>query len=107
MGATLSEDQLVDLVAKVQRGEGTEEEIDAWLTLIEQNVPDPEVADLIFHSKEVLTAEKVIEHALAYRPILLGAASPISVRCVVLPSLGRRFCSAPRAYIAIRRELAI
>lgn len=75
MGDTLTRNQLVDLVAKLQRAEGTEAEKDAWLTLIERNVSDPEVGNLIFHSKEDLTPEEVIERAFAYRPIILGPAT--------------------------------
>jgi hypothetical protein len=72
LGDNLSRSQLVDLVAKVQRVEGAEEEIHAWMELLERNVPDPYVSDLIFNSKEELTAEEVIERAFAYQPILLG-----------------------------------
>lgn len=44
------------LLDKLGGGGGTTDEKEAWLTLVERNVPDPEIADLIYHSKEGLTA---------------------------------------------------
>lgn len=67
--------QLVDLVAKLQRGEGTEDEEDAWLTFVDRHVPAPSVSDLIYYSDPELSADEVIERAFAYRPIILGPAA--------------------------------
>jgi hypothetical protein len=75
IGDEPSRDQLVDLVARVQGGGGTEEEIHAWLMFVERHVPDPSVSDLIYHSDPELSAEEVIERASAYRPIILGPAA--------------------------------
>ena len=52
--------------------DGTEEEIDEMMDALEFSVLDPEVSDLIFHpdGKE-LTAEEVVDKALAYKPIIL------------------------------------
>jgi hypothetical protein len=72
MGARLSKDQLIDLVGRLQRAKGTEAEMDAWLTVVERNVPDPAVVDLIYNADETLTAEEIVERALAYQPIILG-----------------------------------
>jgi len=72
MGEKLSKEQLVSLVARVQEGEGSEEELEALLMLIDRNVPDPNVRNLIFYSPQSLTPEEVIERAFAYRPIVLG-----------------------------------
>lgn len=73
-GSQLARDQLVALVGKVQRGEGTEEEISAWLTLIERNVPHPEVRDLIYGTNAALLPEEIVARALAYKPVILGPA---------------------------------
>ncbi len=77
MGNKLTKNQLVALVAKVQRGAGTEEELHAWLTLVDRNVPAPTVSDLIYYSDPELSAEEVIERAFAYQPIILGPATEL------------------------------
>jgi hypothetical protein len=41
------------------------------MTLLEDNVPHPEVSDLIFYTEEKLTPEEIVERALSYKPILL------------------------------------
>ena len=41
------------------------------IELLERNVPHPAVTDLIFYSDENLTAEELVQRALAYRPIQL------------------------------------
>ncbi|MFD0713195.1 hypothetical protein [Paenibacillus sp. GCM10027626] len=51
--------------------EGTEEEIDRMIELLEQSVPHPEVSDLIFWNEIELTPEQVVEKALSYKPIQL------------------------------------
>jgi len=75
MGDKPTKDQLVELVAKLQRGEGTEEEDEAWLMFIDRNVPAPTVSDFIYYSDPELSAKEVIERAFAYRPIILGPAA--------------------------------
>jgi hypothetical protein len=71
MTQRLSRDELVDLVGKLMRGGGTE----AWLDLIDRNVPCPTgyVSDLIYYPPEgqELSAEEVVDRALAYRPMEL------------------------------------
>jgi hypothetical protein len=41
------------------------------MTLLEENVPDPEVSNLIYWNDEELTAEKIVDKALSYKPIQL------------------------------------
>lgn len=50
--------------------DGTEEEIDEMIKLLEKNVPDPGVSDLIFWGEE-RTPQEIVEIALSYKPILL------------------------------------
>lgn len=72
----LSKLKLIKLVNKICNAENKdEEELDRWLTLLEQNVPDPEVSDLIFHSDENLTPEEIVEKALSYKPIIMPPPS--------------------------------
>ena len=74
-GGGLTREQLVALVGKLLRAEGTAEELDAWLMLVQRNVPDPVVSDLIFRARDQLSAEEIVDRALAYRPITLGPAT--------------------------------
>jgi len=67
----MDREQLIVLVTKIQNGEGTEQEQDHLLEQLEQNVPHPEVSNLIFWDKRELTAEQIVDEALAYQPIRL------------------------------------
>ena len=66
-----SKAELVELVGKLQRCEGTDDEQTVWLLLLERNVPHPAISDLIYHSGSDLTAEEIVEQALAHKPIQL------------------------------------
>jgi hypothetical protein len=74
MTQRLSRDELVDLVGKLMRG-GSEAEEGAWWDLIERSVPCPTgyVSDLIYYPPDgqELSAEAIVDRALAYRPIEL------------------------------------
>lgn len=63
--------ELVALVAHVMSGLGGEEEQDADLRRIEAAVLHPRVAELMFWGARELTAEQVVDEALAYEPIAL------------------------------------
>lgn len=67
----LSRAELIALVQKIESAEGTEEEQDEWMRLLERNVPDPAVSDLIYWTFPELTPEGIVDRALAYRPIPL------------------------------------
>jgi len=69
MPQELAREQLVALVTRIIEADGTEEEIDNMMTLLEQNVPHPEVSDLIFYPEKDMTAEEVVDVALAYKPL--------------------------------------
>ncbi len=77
MAEQLTKTELVELVQKLINADGTEEEIDAWLRLVESSVPDPDVSNIIYWPNvrglpDDLTAEQIVEMALSYKPILLG-----------------------------------
>jgi len=63
--------ELVALVERIIAAQGTESEIDELITLLEKNVPHPRVSDLIFYPERPMTAEQIVDTALAYRPISL------------------------------------
>ena len=67
----LNKSELVTLVELIIHADGTEKEIDQMVYILKRNVPHPAVTDLIFWNKVPLTAEQVVEIALAYKPILL------------------------------------
>ncbi|MEU9761555.1 hypothetical protein AB0D98_17770 [Streptomyces sp. NPDC047987] len=61
----------MQLVAAIMEARGTEDEGDQMLELLCEQVPDPNVSDLIFYSDPPLSPEQVVEAAFAYRPIAL------------------------------------
>lgn len=69
--AKLNREQLIALVQKIKEAKGTEEDQERHIALLRQMVLDPKVTDYIYWSKEELTAEQVVDKAVAYRPILL------------------------------------
>jgi hypothetical protein len=73
MNDKLTKEELVRLVERIQNAEGTEEEIDAMIDRLQANVPHPTVSDLIFYPEEEMTAEQVVEVALAYATPQIGS----------------------------------
>jgi hypothetical protein len=68
----LERDALVALTQRIMDADGTEAEIDGMIELLERNVPHPAVTDLIFYpDEEDVTAEQIVERALAHRPVPL------------------------------------
>ena len=65
----LSRDELIDLVRKIINCDGSEEEIDEMIFLLEENVVDPEIINFIYYDDK--TPEEIVELALAYKPIQL------------------------------------
>lgn len=63
--------ELIHLVERIMAGEGTEEEQDALVQLLEDNVRHPAVTDLIYYHTPKLSASEVVDEAMAYRPIAL------------------------------------
>jgi hypothetical protein len=65
--------ELISLVQRIIEAEGTEEEQDEMLLLLKTSVPDPNVSDLIYYPSDGqdLSAEEVVDRALAYKPIQL------------------------------------
>ena len=75
----LSRDELIGLVERVQRAQGTESELAAMIRRFEQSVVRPGASDLIFWPKrradgsfDEMTAAEIVDTALAYRAIELG-----------------------------------
>lgn len=69
---SMSREELIRLVERIMAAEGaSEEEDDQMLRLLERNVAHPRVSDLIFYSDPPLSAERVVDAALAYKPFAL------------------------------------
>ena len=73
MAEKLTKEVLVRLVERIQNAEGTEKEIDDLIDLLQESVPYPNVSDLIFYSENEMTAEEIVEVAMAYAPPRLGS----------------------------------
>ncbi|MBU7320486.1 e9imm peptide [Paenibacillus oleatilyticus] len=67
----LSREELIELVEQVMQCSGEEWELDIWLNMITSSVADPGISNYIFWSDEDLSAEEIVDKALAYKPILL------------------------------------
>ncbi|ADO55810.1 e9imm peptide [Paenibacillus jamilae] len=67
----LNRSELIQLVDKIIRGEGTEEELDSMLTEVMQNTPHPGISNLIYWDDRDLSAAEIVDEALAYQPIIL------------------------------------
>ena len=65
----MSREDLINLVDKIMKCEGTEDEVDEMIDLLERNVLDPEVTNYIYYENN--TPEEVVDKALAYKPIYL------------------------------------
>lgn len=66
-----SREELVEMVQKLIDGTLPEGEEDELVGELKESVPHPRVTDLIYYSEPSLTAEQVVDAALAYRAIEL------------------------------------
>lgn len=72
MKENLNKVELIELVRKIIKVDGSEQEIDEMINILEKNVPHPYISDLIFYpQKDKVTPEEIIEEALNYKPINL------------------------------------
>ena len=65
----MTREEMIALVEKIKKCQGSEKEIDEMIELLERNVSDPEVTNYIFYKEN--TPEEVVDKALAYKPIFL------------------------------------
>ncbi|MRH91996.1 hypothetical protein GFY24_31935 [Nocardia sp. SYP-A9097] len=72
--AKLDREQLIELVARIASAEGSDEQLNEWLTQLQDSVADPHISNHIFwdFSDPPLTPEQIVDKALAYQPIALG-----------------------------------
>lgn len=69
----LSKEEIIELIARLQKAEGTDEEQSSWIWQIENSVPFYQnIVNLLFWSNEVLTAEELYNKAESnHKPIIL------------------------------------
>ena len=65
----MTREEMIAVVEKIMKCQGSEKEIDEMIELLERNVTDPEVTNYIFYEEN--TPEEVVDKALAYKPIIL------------------------------------
>ena len=69
----LNETEIIQLIEKLQNGEGTESQQDEWVDNIYQSVPFAnEIYQLLFESKEILSPTELFQKAKnEHKPIIL------------------------------------
>lgn len=64
----MNKQDLIELVKKIQSGNGTEDEQDELIELFSANVPDPNAIDYIFDIEyDHLSPEEIVEKSLNYK----------------------------------------
>lgn len=71
MARRLTREEMIDIVGALQRGEGDDDQASDWTESLNLSVPHPSITDLIFFSERDMTAEEIVDEALAYRSIEL------------------------------------
>jgi len=69
--ATMPREQMIELTARLLRGEGSDEEASQWIHDISREIPNPHFGELIMNAREGQTAEEILALAEQYRPIEL------------------------------------
>jgi hypothetical protein len=77
----LTDEELIQLVAKLMKVEGTEEENDEWLGSLKDNLPYAPISDLIFWPSRYglpnnLTPKQIVDIALSYKPNVIHLGPP-------------------------------
>ena len=67
--------ELVAVVQRVMDVGYSDEEMVTIMDLLVTSTGCPHVSDLIYWPKQSMTAEQVVDAALAFRPIILGAGN--------------------------------
>ena len=76
---SLTDKEILNLIELICNAEGTEEEIDNHISLLEKSIPSSNISDLIFwpnindgwFENAIPTAEEILKKAREYKPINL------------------------------------
>ena len=66
----LTREEVKDLVIKIRRGEGSDEEFSKWIEMISFSTVNPNVIKCIMSGRNA-TIEEIMEKLYNYKPILL------------------------------------
>ncbi len=73
MNSKFSKEELIAIVERIMRSDGTDDELDGLLEIFVASVPHPSASDLIFYpAKEGQSSTEIVEAAISYLPIQLG-----------------------------------
>ncbi len=71
MNKRLDREELVALVETIFRCEASEEKLEEMQGILEKNLIDLELSNYMYWSNPQMTAEEVVDKALAFKPIIL------------------------------------
>lgn len=71
MGNKLSAEELVVIVENIIECNGTEEELNKMIEVLEDNIVDPNLTDLIYYNTDNLAAKEIINISLGYNVLKL------------------------------------
>jgi len=67
----MTREELIDLVSKILRCEGSEDTIDQMQQALERQLIDPQLGDYMYWNMPEMTPEEIVDKALAFKPIVL------------------------------------
>ena len=67
----MNDDELLELIRKLQRGQGKDDEVGSWVLALERSTGCPSVSDLIFYGDPSATPEQILAQAKSHRKIAL------------------------------------
>ena len=67
----MTDSEILELIALLQRGEGKDEEVGDWIGRLKRTIRCPNISDLIFYGEASDNPETILRKAREYRPIQL------------------------------------
>jgi hypothetical protein len=67
----MADAEILVMIARLQRGEGSDDEVGGWMEQLERATGCPNISDLIFYGDPSDTPEVILRKARQYKPIQL------------------------------------
>jgi len=67
----MNDAEIIELIARLQRGAGNDDEVGEWTERLKQATQCPNISDLIFYGDTSDSPEIILKKAREYRPIQL------------------------------------
>jgi len=67
----MTDTEILDLIGRILRGEGADDEVGEWIERLERATRCPHILDLIRDADASTTPEAILQKARQYRPIQL------------------------------------